>query len=75
VVGQDANVEHVGVGQEDVGLAAQPGAGRLRSVAVVDAKASGAQLLAGQLLQAAELVLGQGLGRKEVQGAGAPVGE
>jgi len=75
VVGQDAEVEHVGVCEEDVGLAAQPGAGRLGCVAVVDAKAGGTQLIMGQLVQAAELVLGEGLGGEEVEGTSAPVGE
>ena len=68
-------MEHVGVCEEDVGLAAQPGAGRLGCVTVVDAKAGGTQLIMGQLVQAAELVLGEGLGGEEVEGTSAPVGE
>ena len=75
VVGQDAQVQHVGVGEQDARLAAQRVRARLGGVAVVGAKACAFQLALGQLLQAAELILGQRLGGKEVQGAGAPVVE
>ena len=67
VVGQDPQVEHVGVGQHHIGPPADLPAGLAGRVAVVDGRAH----LPDQpeLAQSARLVLGQCLGRVEVEGA------
>jgi len=72
VVGQDARVEHVGIGQQDARLLAEPGAAALGRVAVVgrgqridDSRARGID----QGAPFAELVLGQRLGRVEIKRA------
>ena len=64
VVGQDADVQHVGVRQHEVGALADRGALLLRRVAVVDRVAQGGDL---QLRQAARLVLRERLGRIQVE--------
>ena len=64
VVGQDADVEHVGVGQDQVGAAPDRGALLARRVAVVDRVPEAA---GGDLDELARLVLGQRLGRVEVE--------
>ena len=73
VVGQDALVEHVRVGDHDVGLRADGLARVLGRVAVVgerpDVRAEGLD----EAVELGELVLGQGLGGEEVEGAGARV--
>ena len=66
VAGEDADVEHVRVAEQDGGAAADLGALRLRRVAVVDGRHGARQ---AQRAQLARLVLGQRLGRIEVQGA------
>ena len=67
VVGQDPDVEHVGVGQHEVRLAADRGALLARRVAVVDRRADG--LAEPERVDRARLVLGQRLGGVEVQRA------
>ena len=64
VVGQDAVVQHVGVGEDDPGVLAGPVALLPGGVAVVGGGADAGQV---EGLQRAELVGGQGLGRGEVQ--------
>ena len=70
VVGQDADVEHVGVGQDQVRAAADRRALLARRVAVVDRVPQAARSDLGQL---ARLVLGERLGRIEVDRAGGVV--
>ena len=64
VVGQEADVQHLGVGEHHVGVAAHPRACVGRGVAVVG---GGDQPGSVQLDEGAELVLGQGLGGEEQQ--------
>ena len=66
VVGEDPDVEHVGVGQHQVGAAADRRPLLARRVAVVDRLA---QPRRAQLAELAGLVLGQRLGRVEVERA------
>ncbi len=66
VVGQDADVQHVRVGEDEVAAAADRGALFARRVAVVDRLAQAGR---AQRAQLARLVLGQRLGRIEVEGA------
>ena len=69
VVGEQAHVEHVGVGQQHRGVAPGPGPGVGVAVAVVAGGHDAGEVEVGQR---AELVLGQRLGREEEQrGAGA----
>ncbi len=73
VVWEDTLVEHVGVREDDARLAPQLSARGLRSVAVVGAgfdhvRQRGFQL--GVSAEAAKLVLGQGLGGKEIERRG-----
>ena len=73
VVGQDPDVEHVGIGEDDVGAPANRAAGLARGVPVVD---RGAHALGqAERGQRARLVLGQRLGRVQVQGAGPGIAE
>ena len=67
VAGEDADVEHVGVGEHRVGVAAHPGPGLLLGVAVVDRRH---QFLQAQPVERGELVLGEGLGGEDQQGGG-----
>ena len=66
VGGEDADVQHVGVRQDDRGPRAYARALRLRRVAVVDGRDHAAKL---QARQVASLVLGERLGGVEVEGA------
>ena len=66
VVGQRTHVQHVGVGQDQVGARADGAPLLLRRVAVVDRGPQVGQL---QRVQRARLILGQRLGRVEVQRA------
>ena len=66
VVGQDADVQHVRVGEDEVAAAADRRPLLARGVAVVDRLA---QPRRAQRRQLARLVLGQRLGRVEVEGA------
>ncbi len=73
MVRQDPRVEHVGVAEDDVGLAANRAARVRWRIAVVgedanlEIRISADQF--GQSLQLGELILREGLGRKEVQRA------
>ena len=73
VVRQDARVDHVGVAQHHVRAAADRAARVLRRVAVVGEDADlglvGAREPARHLVQLGQLVLGQRLGREEIQRA------
>ncbi len=69
VVGQDPRVEHVGVRQHQVGPGPHRAAGVLRRVAVVGEHAHLGHRLR-QRLQLRELVLGQRLGREQIEDAG-----
>ncbi len=66
VVGQDADVQHVRVGEDEVAAAADRRPLLARRVAVVDRLAQPGR---AQRAQLARLVLGQRLGRVEVEGA------
>ena len=68
VVRQDARVQHVGVGQHEVGASAHRAPRVLRRVAVVREHPHVGQGL-GELVQLRELVLGERLGRKQVEDA------
>ena len=73
-------MEHVGIGEQDAGFAAQAAPHTAGCVAIVGAKTPASQPVSGQftlgqLAQPAELVVGQGLGGKEVEGAGTGAGE
>ena len=70
VVGQDPGVEHVGIGQDDVAAGADGLAGVLGRVAVVGEDADLAREELDRLVELGPLVVGQGLGREEVEGAG-----
>ena len=72
VVGQDPDVEHVGVREDEV--AALPDRGPLvaRRVAVVDRGAD--RLVQAEGVEHSRLVLGERLGRIQVEGASGPVG-
>ena len=61
---QDPDVEHVGVGHDDVGCAARPRALGRRRVAVVDGRARGRERESPEL---AQLVLGERLRWEQVQ--------
>ncbi len=76
VVGEDAAVQHVGIGEEDVGLVAEGAALGLRGVAVVGAAVEAEALDAVAVtLEGLELILGEGLGGEEVERAAGRVGE
>ena len=66
VVGQDPDVQHVGVGEHDVGAPADRGALLARRVAVVDRLAHPVH---PERVQRARLVLGERLGRVQVERA------
>ena len=68
VMRQDSRVEHVGVGEHEVGPRAHRASRVLRRVPVVGVHAHVGQRL-GQLHQLGQLVLGQRLGRKQVEDA------
>ncbi len=70
VVGQDPEVQHVRVGQDEVRVVADPAAGRRVGVAVVGLCPDGGKL---QRPDGGQLVGGQGLGGGKVQGDGAVV--
>ncbi len=72
VVGQDADVEHVGVGEDQVRAAPDLRPVVARRIAVVDRVAKLRQAQRGQL---SRLVLGEGLGRVEVEGAVAGIAD
>ena len=71
VMGEDAAVEHIGVGEDDVGAFANGATGVGGGVAVVreglDREAHGVD----HFLEFLELVFGEGFGREEVHGSGA----
>ena len=69
VGGQQGAVQHVGVGQHVLGVVARPVPLLARAVAVV----GGDPQVEPQRLQAGQLVLGERLGRAEVEGGGAPL--
>jgi hypothetical protein len=69
VVRQDRRVEHVGVGDDDVTGLADGGARVGRGVAVVGERPDAAVEVAAELRQLRQLVLGQGLGGEQVEGA------
>jgi len=69
VVGQDAEVHHVGVGEHNLGRPLDSGAFILRCIAVEGGVVQPDFLLDGQFSQAAQLVLGQRLGGEKVEGA------
>ena len=66
---------HVGVGEDDVGLAAVPGALGGRSVAVVGGEPDAAQGWSRQRLKRPQLILGQGLGGEKIERVDALVGD
>jgi hypothetical protein len=68
VMGQDAGVQHVGIGQHHVGARAHRPPRVLRRVAVVREHPQLGQLL-GELLQLRELVLRERLRREEIERA------
>ncbi len=70
VVGQDPEMQHVGVGEDHVRAPADLGALLARRVAVVD---RGPRALHAERLERARLVLRERLGRVEVERAGARV--
>ena len=72
VVGQDPDVQHVGVGEDQVAALADRRALGARRVAVVDRRPD--LLVQPEAVQRARLVLGQRLGRVEVQRARGAVG-
>gem|GEM_PF-4072264 len=69
VVRQDPLVQHVRVGQDHLGVAAGAGAFIARGIAVVKRHRDGG--IGHQLVQAAQLVLGQGFGGEEHNRPGA----
>ena len=75
VVGQDAGVEHVGVGDDDVAGLADGPAGGGRGVAVVGERLDVGADRFDQSVKLGLLVLGERLGREEVEGAGVRVFE
>ena len=70
VVGEDPEVQHVRVGEDDVAVAADRGALLSRGVAVVDREPG---VLDVERVERARLVLRERLGRVEVERAGAAV--
>ena len=70
VVGEDPEVQHVGVGEDDVAVAADRGALLSGRVAVVDREPG---VLDVERVERARLVLRERLGRVEVERAGASV--
>jgi len=75
VVGQDAYVHHIGVREHDLRRPLDSGAFMLRGIAVEGVIAQLNLLCSAQLPETAQLVLGQRLGRKEIQGAARLLGE
>ena len=71
VVGQDPDVEHVGVGEDEVRALADGGALATRRVAVVDRRPD--QLVEAEAVERASLVLGQRLGWIDVERPGGAV--
>ncbi len=70
MVRQDAAVQHVGIGQHDVGALADGAAGILRRVAIVGERADLGAHRVHRRLEFVQLILGQRLGGKQVKGAG-----
>ena len=70
VVGEDPGVEHVGVRDDDVALPADRLPGVVGGVPVVGVGLDVGLHLADQAVDLVHLVLGEGLGREEVEGAG-----
>ena len=75
VVRQDAAMQHVRIGEHDVGALADGLAGILRRIAIVGECPDFRAHLVDGGLQLVELVFGQGLGREKVHGAGAWIGQ
>jgi hypothetical protein len=71
VIGQDADREHVGIGQNDVAAFSELGAGLTLGISVVRVKDDRARGLqhACQFFERAQLVLRERLGRKEIERA------
>ena len=72
MVGQDPNVEHVRIGENQVAPLADRGAFLARGVAVVDRRAD--HLVHAEGMQRTRLVLGQRLGRVQVESPRGPIG-
>jgi len=66
-VGEDADVEHIGVGDQQPGLAADGGAMGGGSVAVVGADGDWRLEIRDQRLKVRDLIVGQRLGREKVE--------
>ena len=66
VMRQDSRVEHVGIGQHQVGACAHRAPRVLRRVAVISVHAHVGQRL-GQRRQLGQLILGQRLGREQIE--------
>ena len=75
VVRKDAGVQHVGIGQHDVGFFADGFAGVAGCVAVVGEDAEAIVEALVQIVEFGELVLRERLGGKEIEGAGVGVFE
>jgi hypothetical protein len=75
MVGEDAGVEHVRIGDDDVAGLADGAACGGRSIAVVGERLDVGPDLLDQAVQLGLLVLGERLGREEVEGAGVRVFE
>ncbi len=69
VVRQDGGVEHVGIGDDDVARLPHLAASVTGRVAVVGEGANVGAEVADQLVQLLHLVLGEGLGGEEIEGA------
>ena len=70
VMGQHPGMQHVRVGQHDVGALPDGLAGILRRIAVVREGANAASHAGNQALQLIELVFGKRFGREQVERAG-----
>ena len=71
VVREDSDVEHVGIGQDEIGAPPDRGAVLARRVAVIDRVPQSGE---AQLAELARLVLSKRLGGIEVEGPGVIVG-
>jgi len=70
MVGEDSGVEHVGVGDHHVALAADGLPGVVRGVAVVGVSLDVCFEIADEAVDLVHLILGQGLGGKNIEGPG-----
>ncbi len=70
VMGQDTGMQHVGIGQHDVGVLANGGAGIGGRVAVIDPRGNATvRQSAVELFELLQLILRERLGREEVESA------